>query len=186
VNSLHGGPLVLLSRSSWKLCPLLALVACGDGTVSRSFDGIVGWRGHAATPLAAARAASSPLSEGAADSEPSERRVYLRLRNSSEVEFDWVQVWGPQGEVAYQVLPAHAESEYVRFDAYPHNNLRANSGQTRYVHRVSDFAESPLNDGYYTYVLGASPPPAPGGEGALTLQLARDDSTAADGVAASK
>lgn len=105
-----------------------------------------------------------------------ERRVYLRLRNSSEVAFDWVQVWGPQGEVAYQLLPAHAESEYVRFDAYPYSNLRASSGQTRYAHWVSDFAEAPLGDGYYTYVLGASPPSAAERDGALTLQLARDPS----------
>ncbi|MEY2936448.1 MAG: hypothetical protein RL033_7197 [Pseudomonadota bacterium] len=134
--------------------------------------------------MSAKRAASSPLSEGAASSELAERRVYLRLRNSSEVEFDWVQVWGPQGEVAYQVLPAHAESEYVRFDAYPYSNLRANSGQTRYAHRVSAFAEPPLGDGYYTYVLSASPPSAPGAEGELLLQLARDESAAAGGVAA--
>lgn len=124
--------------------------------------------------MLANRATSSPLSQGAVDAVNAERRVYLRLRNGSEVEFDWVQVWGPQGEVAYQLLPAHAESEYVRYDAYPHSNLRANSGQTRYAHRVRDFAEAPLEDGYYTYVLSASPPPATGGEGALALQLTRD------------
>lgn len=126
--------------------------------------------------MMAERATSSPLSKGTVDAVIAERRVYLRLRNSSDVEFDWVQVWGPQGEVAYQVLPAHAESEYVRYDAYPYSNLRANSGHTRYAHRVSDFAEAPLGDGYYTYVLSASPPPAPDREGALALQLARDDS----------
>jgi hypothetical protein len=151
---------------------LLALVACGDGVASRPYGG--------AASMPAERAASSPLSRGTADAVIAERRVYLRLQNSSNVEFDWVQVWGPHGEVAYQVLPAHAESEYVRFDAYPHSNLRANSGQTRYAHRVSDFPEAPLGDGYYTYVLSALPPAAPGREGALVARLARDDGSPID------
>jgi hypothetical protein len=159
-------------------CLLLALVACGDGVASSPSDGV--------TSMLAERAASSPLSRGTADAVIAERRVYLRLRNSSDVEFDWVQVWGPHGEVAYQVLPPHGDSEYVRFDAYPHSNLRAHSGQTRYLQRVSDFPESPLGDGYYTYVLSALPPTAPGREGALASSLARDDSIASVDVAQSR
>jgi hypothetical protein len=173
VNSLRGEPLAFSRRPSRMWCLLLALVACGEGAANRRHDGVAS--------LSAERATSSPLFEGTAAAVNTERRVSLRLPNSSDVEFDWVQVWGPQGEVAYQLLPAHAESEYVRFDAYPLSNLHANSGQTRYAHRVRDFAESPLGDGYYTYVLSVLPPPVAGREGALALRLARDDSAADTG-----
>jgi hypothetical protein len=100
VNSLRGEPFAFLRCSSWMLCPLLALVACGDGTASRSSDGV--------TSPVAERAASSQLSEGTVDSAYAERRVYLRLRNGSDVEHDGGQAQGPQGEVAYQLLPARA------------------------------------------------------------------------------
>ncbi len=90
------------------------------------------------------------------DSEDDPDAVYIRIVNSSPVDFMSVYIRFPESEYTYESLESGRTSRYQEFEeAYRYGYIEVKAQRETYVLQPIDYVgESPLRSGKYTFTLG--------------------------------
>lgn len=108
------------------------------------------------------------LAAGCTDRDDNLTAINIRVKNDSNITFDKVQVGGD--EFVHTNVATGNFSEYLEYEtAYQYAYISIESGAETYVLQPIDFVgETPLDIGFYTYVLDVSE------DGDVSLDFVRD------------
>ncbi len=96
------------------------------------------------------------FSIGCTDRDDNVSEINIRIKNTSNLNFDNVQV-GDEDHIHTDISP-DSFSEYLEYEtAYRYAYIKIDSGAENYVLQPIDFVgETPLTIGFYTYELGVT------------------------------